>query len=116
MAVAALVLGIVSIVFCFIPGLNFIAPILGIIGIILAVVSKKQLKESNEPTGMATGGLITSIIGTVLGSILYLACAACATGTGVMMKEMDKELKKQGVDLQKEIQKGLEDARKKQQQ
>jgi len=114
MAVAALVLGIVSIVFCLIPGLNFIAPILGIIGIVLAILAKKQLAEANESTGMATGGLVTSIIGTVLGSILYLACAACATGTGVMMNEMDKEMKKQGIDLKQELQKSLDDARKKQ--
>jgi len=114
MAIAALVLGIVSIVFCLIPGLNFIAPILGIVGIVLAILAKKQLAEANEPTGMATGGLVTSIIGTVLGVILYLACAACATGTGVMMNEVNKEMKKQGVDLEKEFKKSLEEARKKQ--
>jgi hypothetical protein len=62
MGVASLVLGIASIVFCWVPILGLVA---GIVGLILAI---KQRKES--PNGIATGGLVTSIIGLVL-SVIY---------------------------------------------
>lgn len=42
MAVAALVLGIVSVVFAFIPGFYWIGLITGVIGIILGALAKKQ--------------------------------------------------------------------------
>lgn len=75
MAVAALVLGIVSIVFSFI-GLFWLGVILGIVGIVLGVVARK-----NAPSGMATAGLVVSIIGTVLCAIIFVACGACVGGT-----------------------------------
>lgn len=81
MAIASLVLGIVSLVFAvLIPGLQFLAPIVGIIGIILGVVSRNNLKEANQPTGMATAGMVMSIIGTILGILMYLLCVACVGG------------------------------------
>jgi ABC-type phosphate transport system permease subunit len=94
MAVAALVLGIVSLVFCFIPGLNFVALIVGIVGIVLGALARKKLKEQNQPSGMATGGLVMSIIGTILGAILWIACVACIGGTGAVLNEVQKEQKR----------------------
>lgn len=82
MAVAALVLGIVAIVFSFI-GLSWLGLILGIVGIILAIVAKKQ-----NPTGMATAGLVLSIIGVVLCALIFIACAACVGGTAGLMSSL----------------------------
>ena len=76
MAVASLVLGIISIVFSFIPAVDLVGGILGIIGIILGAVGRKN----PDKKGMATAGLVCSIIGTVLCLILYLACVGCAAG------------------------------------
>ena len=73
MAVAALVLGIVSLVFCFIPGIGIVGPIVGIVGIILGALAKKK----GEKKGMATAGLVCAIIGTALSLIAYIACVAC---------------------------------------
>ena len=70
MGAAALVLGIISIVMSWISPL--IAVILGIIGIILGAMAKKK-----APSGVATAGLVLSIIGTALAVALYLACVAC---------------------------------------
>ncbi len=75
MAVAALVLGIVSIVFSFI-GLFWLGLILGIVGIVLGILAKKQ-----NPTGMATAGLVLSIIGVVLCALVFIACGICFGGT-----------------------------------
>lgn len=75
LAVASLVLGIVSIVFSFF--LQWLGLIIGIVGIILGVMAKKK-----NPTGMATAGLVLSIIGTVLCALIFIACIACIGAIG----------------------------------
>ena len=76
MGVASLILGIVSILIgCFSGGLlGWVGTIAGIVGIILGALGRKN--EASK--GLATGGLVCSIIGTFLGLILYIACVACA--------------------------------------
>lgn len=60
-AIISLVLGILSF---FIPFIGFI---LAIVGIVLSLKAKKVIKETNEGgSGLATGGLITSIASIVL--------------------------------------------------
>jgi len=80
MGVASLVLGILGLIFMFTGWLGFMAPVFGIIGIILGAIGRKQAKEQNLPTGMATAGLVMSIVSVVLGSILFLACVICTAG------------------------------------
>jgi len=75
MAIAALVLGVLAVIFVFIPGLNFIAPILAIVGIILAVMARKQ-----EKSGAATAGLALSIVGLALGLLTWIVCVMCVAG------------------------------------
>lgn len=78
MAIASLVLGILSLVIgIFSAGsLGWLGGILGIVGIILGALGRKDL----EKKGMATAGLVCSIIGTILCLILYIACVACISG------------------------------------
>lgn len=60
-AVIALILGIASI---FLPFIGFIS---GIVGIVFSRKATKEIRVSNEPgSGMATAGLICSIIGIIL--------------------------------------------------
>lgn len=78
MGVAALVLGICALVLG-IFGLGFpIGTICGIVGIIFGVIGRKQHPEN---AGLATGGMVCSIIGTILSLLLFFACAACVGGT-----------------------------------
>lgn len=73
MGVASLILGIVAIVIGLVlPGLQWIGAIVGLIGIILGALGRKNPATK----GIATGGLVCSIIGFVLCIILYIACAA----------------------------------------
>ncbi|MFY9174281.1 MAG: hypothetical protein WAO24_02890 [Peptococcia bacterium] len=75
MAVASLVLGIISLLIAlFGGGISWLAAIPGIIGIILGA----QARKDPEKKGLATAGLVCSIIGLVLGLIFFIACAACA--------------------------------------
>lgn len=115
MAIAALVLGILAVVFAFGGPWAWVGIIAGIIGIILAVMARKQAK-----TGQATAGLVLSIIGLVLSAILWLACVMCVSG----VKKGAEELIKNNPELQKsveslkdlqnspELQKGLEELNK----
>lgn len=77
MAVASLVLGIISLIISlFLSGMGWIACITGIIGIILGALGRKKA----EKKGVATAGLVLSIISVALGLIFWLACAACVGG------------------------------------
>ncbi len=62
--ITSLVLGITSIVLCWIPFLGLVS---GILGIIFHVQQKKIF-----PNGISTGGLVTSIIGTIFSAIYTL--------------------------------------------
>lgn len=63
-AIASMVLGILSIIFCCIY--TWVALVLAIVGLVLAILSKKN----NEPgKGFATAGLVCSIIGLAIAII-----------------------------------------------
>ena len=70
LAIAAMVLGILAVIFIFVFAI--VGIILAIIGLILSIVAKKQ-----SPSGMATAGLVLNIIALGLCVIVMLACTAC---------------------------------------
>ena len=73
MAVAGLILGIVSIVLSFIGGyFSIVALPLAIIGLVLAVVAGKKKKS-----GVATAGLVIGIIAVVISAIFFFTCGIC---------------------------------------
>jgi len=78
MAIASLVLGILSLILLWIPWIGIIAILTSIIGIVLGVMGKRQLLEADAPTGIATAGIVTSIIALILSSLFTLACVICA--------------------------------------
>ena len=78
MGVVSLVFGIISLILCWIPAINWVALVLSVIGIVMGAVGKSKAKKSGQGSGVATAGLVLSIIATALGGILILACGACA--------------------------------------
>lgn len=79
MGVASLVLGIISIVISFGGvGLQWVGILPGLIGVILGVQGRKD----PDNRGLATGGLVCSIVGLVLCLIFYVGCAACLGAIG----------------------------------
>ncbi len=72
MAVASLVLGICALVFPFI-GLGWLSLVLGIVGIILGALGRKDPQKK----GMATAGMVMSIIAVALSVVVMIACASC---------------------------------------
>lgn len=83
MGVAALVLGIIAIVCgAFLGAVGWIGLVVGVIGIVLGALGKKKALAAGQPTGIATAGLVCSIIGTGLCLVFWLACAACVGSMG----------------------------------
>ena len=79
MAVASLILGIISIVISFFSAFGWVGVIVGIFGIIFGAVNKNEAKA-----GVAKGGIVCSIIGVVLSAILFIACVACVGGAALL--------------------------------
>jgi hypothetical protein len=77
-AIASMVIGIVSVCISSTLVLDFIFVVASIIGLVLAVTSKKRYQMAGlRPHGMATAGLVLNIIGLVFNGIGFLACMAC---------------------------------------
>ena len=80
LTIAGLVLGIVAIVFIFIPGVNWLGWICGVVGIVISAIAISQSKKAGEKNGMAVAGLVLSIISIALGIIVVMiACIAGCT-------------------------------------
>ena len=80
MAVASLVLGILA----FIPiPIPFFGTISAIVGLVLGSLGKKNAAAAGQPTGMATAGIVLSIIGLVLSLVWLIACFGCAACVGM---------------------------------
>lgn len=77
MGVASLVLGILSIVFCWVPCVGWLAVVPGIIGIILGGAG---IATGGQDKGCAIAGLILSILATIFAIwwVLVLGAAAAA--------------------------------------
>ena len=80
MAIASLVLGIVSVIFVFFGALSWIGIPLGIVGMVLGALARKK----GENKGMATAGLVCSIVAVGACVIATIACAACIGGLAAL--------------------------------
>ena len=79
MGVAGMVLGIIAIVTCWWGYAAIVSMILAIVGLVLSIMGRKKNAEVGAPAGMATAGLIMSIIALVLSVIVFIACAICVS-------------------------------------
>lgn len=87
MGIASLVCGILSLLFALVggAGLKFVGILLGIAGIVLGVLGKKDEKQK----GIATAGFVISIIGAALSLIFWIACVSCLSAAGKAAKEIE---------------------------
>jgi len=77
MAIAGLVLGIISLVTFYIPFFNFISLIMAVVGLVCSVKGKQQLLNEGRPVGMATAGFVLSLLALIFSSISFLTCTVC---------------------------------------
>lgn len=73
-AIAGLVLSILAIVFFFVGFATFWTWLVGLVVAIVGIVMSAMGLKSGQSKGMATAGLIMSIIALVLNVILFAAC------------------------------------------
>ncbi len=92
LCIAALILGLVAIVFSVVGFLTITMPILAwvglaaaIVGLVLSVIAKKKAKANGEGRSMATAGLITSIVALVVwaGMLAYSIFFLAAIGSAM---------------------------------
>lgn len=84
-SVAALVLGILAIVFMFVPAIpGVVCVIMSIVGIILASRAMKGIPAGQEGHGMAVGGLVLCIITLVLSLIAVICVVGACTTLGLI--------------------------------
>lgn len=79
LAITSMILGIVGIVLTFIPGLNFVGIVCGILAIVFGVMSKNKINNSNNEIfglGMAKAGMILGIITIGIFIVTLVACGA----------------------------------------
>lgn len=97
LGIAGMVLGIVGLVFAFIPCLNIVGIILGIVGVILAAVGRKKSPEGHQ--GMATAGIVCSILAIVIGVIWWYRLANAVNegigGFDEFAKQLQQEMQNQ---------------------
>ena len=74
--IASLVLGILSLILVWFGEGTLLEMILSIIGIVFAVGASKELAP-DQRRGLATAGMICSIIGLVLSTLWLIACVLC---------------------------------------
>lgn len=84
-ATASMVLGIISLV-AMVTGYGaLISMVLGIVGLVMANKAKKEGFEG----GQRTAGFIMSLIGVILGGIVFVSCIACACIGAAAIGSMD---------------------------
>ena len=78
MAIASMVLGLVALAFAVFGGVaNGLGIFIGVVGLVLGAVSRKKV-----PSGMATAGIVMSIIAISLPLVFWLTCIACIVSAG----------------------------------
>ncbi|MBQ3284669.1 MAG: DUF4190 domain-containing protein [Ruminococcus sp.] len=88
LAIAGLIFGIAACVCCW-AGYGAIAGIVcGIVGLILSILAKKSFTAIGQKSGMATAGLILSIVGLVLSVVMLIACVICVAAGSAAADEI----------------------------
>lgn len=92
LSTASLVLGIVSATASLLLSASSIACLVaGIVGIVLGIKGReKSISFYGKASGMATAGLVLSIIGTAVCALVFLSCLACMICVGGALAEIGK--------------------------
>ena len=77
LAIASLVLGVLAVLASFVPVINNGAFIIAIIGFVLALVGRSQIKKNGKDgSGIAIAGIVLNIIAIIVTLMVQAACSA----------------------------------------
>lgn len=82
MGIWSIICGAVGIILGWVPVVNYFALPIAILGIVLGALGRKEAEKAEKSTGVATTGLILSVIGVICAGLGVLACTVCAAGLG----------------------------------
>lgn len=99
MAVAALVLGVLGVVFAILPCTQVLGMILGVIGFILGLVSMNKCKKEDKPKGKSVAGVVLSAIAIVLGIIWLVGLVGTVNETASELESIFEDLDNELDDL-----------------
>jgi len=68
-SISSMILGIVGLVFIWVPPLSFVV---SVVGLILGIAGKKKSRAVGVPSGMATAGIVCSTIALVILGIMTI--------------------------------------------
>ena len=109
MGVASLVLGIVGLVFSFIPCLGSWGIFLTVPGIVLGAIGLASASKKNAPKGLAIAGLVCSIIGSIIAGYQYYVLHKATDAVTEFTKAVNEaakdanEINKKASDFSKEL-------------
>ncbi|MBL7916890.1 MAG: hypothetical protein JNM96_00740 [Bacteroidia bacterium] len=90
LGLSGLIVGIVAVLFSFIPCLGMYAIIPAVVGIILSAISMSQAGKAGAPKGMAIGGLICSVVAVLIALYwVYVTMFVANEATNVLMNELE---------------------------
>ena len=77
LGIAALVFGVLALLFCWIPYVNIVSMVLGIIGIVVGILALRKVKRGEATNrGMSLTGLALSAVALVLSLVITIAVTA----------------------------------------
>lgn len=86
-AIIGLVLGIIAILFSFIPCVGTLAFIPGVIGLILGVIALLKAKDNGDPKGMSIAVIVVSVLACAISGYQMFAIGNLASDMKTNMKE-----------------------------
>jgi hypothetical protein len=111
MGVAALICGLIGIIFGWFPIIQYFALVLAILGIVFGGLGIKNASKTGKGKGLAITGLVLGIIGTLLAGIGVFACTVCAAGA-VGAVNAGADAVNAGTDVLRELQRSSSEAAK----
>ena len=92
LAIAALVCGIIALLLSWIPVINFLSFILGLIAIVLGGVGIAKAKDGRGGKGLAIAGLVTGLLALLVGFLIYVGLANFANDNIGELEDLQREL------------------------
>ena len=92
LGIIGMILGIIAVIFSFIPCLGIYALYPGILGFVLSLISFVQANKAGAAKGMAIAGIVCSILGCIIAGYQLKKLSDFSNDLDKEMKKFDKEL------------------------
>ncbi|MBN1388837.1 MAG: DUF4190 domain-containing protein [Bacteroidales bacterium] len=106
MGVAALIMGIISVVVAFIPCLGLLAFFTGIVAIVLGAIGISQASRANAPKGLGIGGLVTGALALLISIAQIVFFAGFSKNFDFIGDRIEEAFEEVEKDIREDFEKG----------